>query len=106
MDKQEIINKLKEYIDIIQQYFNLKLVIFYGSYSNNTQTVNSDIDVAIFIEKDKDIDYYNSVVELFKLRENIDYRIEPNLFFYSESGYENASLENYIINNGIILYRR
>jgi uncharacterized protein len=107
MDQQEIIDIVKKYITRIRKQFVLKLVILYGSFSKDTQHKDSDIDVAVFIDKETDIsnDYHKNVVKLFKLREDIDLRIEPNLFYFDKKGYEPASFENYIIQNGIILYK-
>jgi predicted nucleotidyltransferase len=105
MDKREAIELIKRYIEVIKGHFKIKLVVFYGSYTKNAQHQDSDIDVAVFIEKEPDKKYYDSVVQLFKLRHNITLDIEPNLFYYDKDGYEPASFENYIIQNGIVLYK-
>jgi predicted nucleotidyltransferase len=105
MDKQEALRKVQQYIEIIKKYFKLKLVVFYGSYTREEQYDESDIDIAVFIDQRPDKDYYKNVVTLFRLRKQVDLRIEPNLFYWDESGYEPASFENYIIQNGIIMYK-
>jgi predicted nucleotidyltransferase len=105
MDKIEVLEKVNRYIEIIKDYFKIKLVVFYGSYVNGAPHENSDIDIAVFIENKQDLSYYQNVVTLFRLRKKVDLSIEPNLFYYDENGYEPASFENYIIQNGIIMYK-
>jgi predicted nucleotidyltransferase len=76
MDKNEVIEKLKLYTEIIKEHFPVKLVILYGSYVKESQHYDSDIDVAVVLEKHEenilDIEH-----KLFKLRRAIDLRIEP-----------------------------
>jgi predicted nucleotidyltransferase len=105
MDKQEALKKVQQYIEIIQKYFKLKLVVFYGSYTREDPHEESDIDIAIFIDQELNQDYYKNVVTLFRLRKQVDLSIEPNLFYWDENGYEPASFENYIIKNGITMYK-
>lgn len=79
MDKREAIEKVAEYIDVIKQHFPIKLVAIYGSYINGIPNEHSDIDVAVIIDK-FDSDFLDTEVMLYKLRRNIDSRIEPKLF--------------------------
>jgi uncharacterized protein len=105
MDQKEIIEIVIKYINLIKTHFKLRLVVLYGSYSRGNQHTDSDIDVAVFIKNEKNQDHYVNTVKLYKLRMGIDDRIEPNLFYFDENGYEPASFENYIIQNGIVMYK-
>ena len=79
MDKREIINKLKIYVSLLNQYFDLDKVILYGSYVNGNPTEDSDIDVAIVVKKLSG-DYFSYTPLIWKLRRQVDDRIEPIIF--------------------------
>ncbi len=107
MDKKEIRATLENYIEVLKQNFKVKLVILFGSYSKGTSKKNSDIDIAIFVEKDKkELDYVEESAMLFKLGRKIDVRIEPNLFYVEELiNCEKASFVNDILTTGEIIYK-
>lgn len=102
MDKKEVIEKLKKYTNLLKQYFPIKSVILFGSYSRGNAREDSDIDVAVVI-KNLDKDPLLSEAELFKLRRQIDSRIEPVLF---EDGQKDPSgfFQN-ILETGDIIYQ-
>lgn len=65
--------KLEEsHIDVWRMYL-------FGSQVKGTATPDSDIDIAVFLDRD-DIDGFNEQVELMKLRWDIDLDIEPHAF--------------------------
>ena len=107
MDKKEIRTNLENYIEALKQNFEVKLVILFGSYAQGTQKENSDIDIAIFVEKDgKGLDYVEESALLFKLVRKIDVRIEPTLFYAEElKNYEKASFVHDILTTGEIIYQ-
>ncbi|GJQ58365.1 MAG: nucleotidyltransferase domain-containing protein [Candidatus Scalindua sp. AMX11] len=107
MDKKEIKAKLENYIESLKQNFNVKLVILFGSQVKGTSKKNSDIDIAIFVEKDgKGLDYVEQSALLFKLVRRVDVRIEPTLFYAEElNNYEKASFVNDILTTGEIIYQ-
>ncbi len=78
MDKEEVINKVKEYSNLLKKYIPFEKVYLYGSYVKNINNPNSDIDVAIVVNK-LDADYFTIQPLLWKLRREIDDRIEPVL---------------------------
>ncbi|MGE5343190.1 MAG: nucleotidyltransferase domain-containing protein [Candidatus Omnitrophota bacterium] len=102
MDKTEVIEKLKGYTERIKKYFAIRMVILFGSYSKNTAREDSDIDVAVVLDRfPKDI--LSAEVELFKLRRQIDSRIEPVLF---EIGQQDPSgFLQEILQTGDIIYQ-
>ncbi len=59
-------------------HFDLDKVYLFGSYAKNTNKPDSDIDVAIIVNKIKG-DYFSTTPILWKLRRQIDDRIEPIL---------------------------
>ena len=60
MNKQDIIQKLKDNKDIIEKYGITKLFLF-GSYARNEATEDSDIDLVYENDSDKPISYIDYV---------------------------------------------
>lgn len=78
MDQAEAINKVKEYKLLLNKHFTLETVYLFGSYARNTNRADSDIDVAIVVNHIEG-DYFSIHPLLWKLRRQIDDRIEPIL---------------------------
>jgi uncharacterized protein len=78
MDKGEAINKVKEYSILLKKHIPLEKVYLFGSYAKNTNRTDSDIDVAIVVKKIEG-DFFAIQPLLWKLRRQIDDRIEPIL---------------------------
>jgi predicted nucleotidyltransferase len=99
MDKIEVIEKLKDYIILLEKHFDLDQVILFGSYASGNFNENSDIDVAVIVKKING-DYFSTVPLLWKLRRQIDDRIEPVLF---EKGRDDSGFLTGIIKYGIVI---
>jgi predicted nucleotidyltransferase len=78
VDKKEAINKVKAYRLLLNEHFQLENVYLFGSYAKNTNREDSDIDVAIVVNHIEG-DYFSVTPLLWKLRRQIDDRIEPIL---------------------------
>ncbi|HPR33981.1 MAG TPA: nucleotidyltransferase domain-containing protein [Prolixibacteraceae bacterium] len=78
MDKREAIEKVKMYKRLLTNHINFEKIYIYGSYAKNTFGDESDIDVAIVVDQ-MDNDYFSVNPLLWKLRREIDDRIEPIL---------------------------
>lgn len=79
-DKDLIYKKINEYIDVLKKnHIPVWRLYLYGSYTKNTYNSESDIDLAIFLEKD-DLDGFEEDSTLMKLRRIVDFRIEPHPF--------------------------
>lgn len=78
MDKGEAINKVRQYRLLLQNYLSFEKIYLFGSYARNTNREDSDIDVAIVVNH-IDGDYFSINPLLWKLRRQIDDRIEPIL---------------------------
>ena len=94
-------------VEALKQNFKVKLVVLFGSYAKGNPEEYSDIDVAVFVEKDgKGLDYVEESAMLFTLVRNIDVRIEPTLFYTEElEKYEKASFINDILTTGELIYQ-
>ncbi len=78
MDKGEAINKVREYSILLKKYIPFEKVYLFGSYAKNTNRSDSDIDVAIVVNK-LEGDFFTIHPLLWKLRRQVDDRIEPIL---------------------------
>jgi predicted nucleotidyltransferase len=97
MDKTEVIGKVKEYGTLLRKHFALEKIYLFGSYAKNTYNDDSDIDVAIVVGH-IDGDYFAIHPLLWKLRRQIDDRIEPILI---ERDNDKAGFLSEIKKNGI-----
>lgn len=97
MDKREAITKVEEYSLLLKQYFPLEKVYLFGSYAKNTNRADSDIDVAIVVSHIEG-DYFSIHPLLWKLRRQVDDRIEPILI---EKDNDNSGFLSEILKYGI-----
>jgi len=79
-DKQLIHRKIRDYVQTLERS-NVPVwrLYLYGSYAKDTYYADSDIDLAVFWDRD-DIDGFDEDVLLRKLCWDIDLRIEPHSF--------------------------
>ena len=76
---QRITRTVKKYIDsVVKQQPGLVSAFIFGSYANNSQRLESDIDVALVIDNLSDFDRFDTLVRLMLLASQIDNRIEPH----------------------------
>ena len=78
MDKREIIEKLRKYKKLVSDQMDIEEIILFGSHAAGTSSVDSDIDVAVVVKK-LEGDFFSIRPILWKLRREIDDRIEPVL---------------------------
>jgi predicted nucleotidyltransferase len=97
MDKREAIKKAKAYMVLLKDHFPLENVYLFGSYAKGTNREDSDIDVAIVVNH-IDGDYFSVNPLLWKLRRQIDDRIEP---FLIEKEFDEADFLGEIKKYGI-----
>jgi uncharacterized protein len=100
MDKATAIKRVREYAEIIKTHFNVDKVILYGSYSRDSAHKDSDIDVAVVLNQVDD-DFLATEAKLFRLRREIDTRIEPVLL---EGSNDKSGFLEEILKNGEIIY--
>ena len=79
MDKSEIIDKVLRYKKLlVSNHFDIDKVILFGSYARGSQREDSDIDVAVVVNSIEGA-YFSYAPLLWKLRRQVDDRIEPVL---------------------------
>ncbi len=79
MDKEQALNKVRLYKLLLKEYFDLEKVYLFGSYAKGTNREDSDIDVAVVV-RELTGDYFSTTPLFWKLRRQIDARIEPVIF--------------------------
>jgi predicted nucleotidyltransferase len=89
MDQSEVLTKVRLFGERVRNRFPVKEIILYGSYVNGHPTEDSDIDVAVVLEKEPEGNFLEASAELFGMRRTIDLRIEPILLVenHDESGF-------------------
>ncbi len=83
INQSEAIRIAKEYKDLLRLNLKFSELILFGSYSNDSARPDSDIDIAVVVESSND-DFFTQVPLLWKLRRQIDFRIEPILIDKSD----------------------
>lgn len=101
MDKEQVIELLKRYSEVVQNIFNVKKVVLYGSFARGDQNEWSDIDVAIFLNERKE-DILTAESKLHKLRRDIDLRIEPVIL---DEEKDRSGFAKEVLKSGIVIYQ-
>lgn len=96
-----VINSINRYTELVKEILPVSMVILYGSYAKGTEKEWSDIDIAVVTDKFEG-DIIEAEYNLFKLRRQIDDRIEPVLFRGTDD--KSGFLES-ILTYGKIIYR-
>jgi len=78
MDNEEVIENLKVYKQLLSKHMNFDEMILFGSYAKGNARDDSDVDVAIVV-KTLTGDYFSTRPLLWKIRREVDDRIEPVL---------------------------
>ncbi len=102
MDKREVLEKLKKFSEIVVEKYNPLKIVLFGSYAKGTNKEESDIDVAVIVEK-IDGSFLEKEAGLYKIRRNIDENIEPVLF---EEGSDKSGFLESILSYGEVIYQR
>lgn len=102
MDKATVIEHVKTYADLVRRNFDVKSIMLFGSYARDAARDESDIDVAVIMDK-LDGDWMTAASKLHKLARNIDINIEPVILLTSHD--ESGFLEH-VLKTGEVIYNR
>src|SRR5436309_3153231 len=78
MDQKQVIRKVKAFAELVRRHLPVCDIFLYGSYAQGRARRYSDIDVAVVVDHYSG-DLLNMKAMLFRLRRQIDVRIEPLL---------------------------
>jgi len=85
-NRTDIIKKVRAYQSLVKKSsFPMKIekVYLFGSHAKGNFRQDSDIDVAFVVNKWKG-DYFDVIPPIWRLTEQIDYRIEPHVIVPEE----------------------
>ena len=99
MDKSEVISIVSKYKVLVSRHFDIENVILFGSYAKGNQKEDSDIDVAVVVNS-IDLDFFTYAPLLWKLRREINDRIEPILI---EKNKDESGFLKEILKTGFII---
>jgi len=97
MGKNEAIELLRLYKSVLSKHLDFDKLYMYGSFAKGTNNEDSDIDVAVIVDRLNE-DYFDITPLLWRLRREIDLRIEPVLL---EKGRDDSGFLQEITENGI-----
>lgn len=100
MDKIKALEKATQYANLVIKKIQAEKVVLYGSYAKDNWKNDSDIDIAIVVKTIED-DILEIETMLYKLRRNIDDRIEPILL---EEKNDKSGFLNEVLKYGQIIY--
>jgi predicted nucleotidyltransferase len=99
-DKQQLIQRLREELKLLEKEIPLLLVVLFGSYAKGNYTVASDVDLLVVYEGEERKDIFATVKKTVSIP-----RLEPHV--YSESEYEELKGSVYrMIENGVVLFSK
>lgn len=78
MDKEQAIELARKYKSLLEEHLPVKALYLYGSFSKGTYTKDSDIDIAVVVDRLNN-DYFADTPILWKLKRKISNLIEPVL---------------------------
>ena len=99
MDKSEVVNILIKYETLVSKHFDIDKIILFGSYAKENQRDDSDIDVAVIVNS-IDQDFFSYAPLLWKLRREVDDRIEPILI---EKNNDESGFLKEVLASGLII---
>jgi len=100
LDQETALEHAKVYAKLVGEQINPTKIVLYGSFAKGNWNENSDIDIAVIVNKIDD-DFLELSKRLNKLTRNIDNRIEPVLLQIDE---DRSGFLSSILKTGITLY--
>lgn len=94
MDKEQVLEKVRNIIPVIQRHITLDFLVLFGSYVKGNLHEHSDIDIAV-VSRDvpKEILNDNVINALIDIRD-IDLKFEPH--FYRLDKWQSATDDSFI----------
>jgi predicted nucleotidyltransferase len=99
MDNAEVINKLKRYKKLLSKFMKFDAMILFGSHARGNANEDSDVDVAVVVEKLSG-DFFSTRPLLWKIRREVDDRIEPVLI---DKSHDDSGFLSEVMKHGVII---
>ncbi|OHB44308.1 MAG: hypothetical protein A2Y13_11620 [Planctomycetes bacterium GWC2_45_44] len=81
---QEVKESVKRFGECVSRELPVRKVLLYGSYAKGSARIDSDIDVAVFVDYPDHKQRLKLAAKLFHFAGDIDINIEPKCFFWDE----------------------
>lgn len=102
MDKEQALKLVEQFSQAIRSTYEPEMVVLYGSYAQGTSRGSSDIDVAVIVDRIEG-DFLEAEAGLYRIRRQIDDRIEPILL---ETSQDQSGFLDTVLRTGEIVYER
>lgn len=91
MDQEQALRIAREYAAAVRKIMDSSAIFLYGSCAKGTATKDSDIDIAVVVDKLPG-DYLSTMTDLWRLTRSVDHSIEPVLLIQADdqSGFLSA----------------
>jgi predicted nucleotidyltransferase len=105
MVENDITIVLEKYVQMVVSFISPREIILYGSQVRGTTHQDSDIDVAIIVDRfdGSAENFFETWTELFAMCDGIDLRIEPILL---EAENDRSGFLAHVRHTGQVLYSR
>ncbi len=100
MDRKTAIDLVRQFSWLIVKVLPVSRIVLYGSHARGNAHPESDIDVAVIVDQLKG-DFLELQTTLFRLRRDIDLRIEPILL---EEGSDAGGFIKEVLSTGVQIY--
>ncbi|WP_157493061.1 nucleotidyltransferase domain-containing protein [Desulfonatronovibrio magnus] len=100
MVKDQITGIAKQFALNLVQEISPRKVILYGSWVSGHPGEDSDIDVAVIVDR-IDVDYLDLLTRIYQIANNVDTRIEPVLI---EENHDPSGFLRHITDHGEIIF--
>lgn len=100
MDQNKITTIAKNYAEKVVSHFQVKKVVLFGSHAKGTSNQDSDIDIAVIVDQ-LESDFLESEAKLYRLRREINARIEPILL---EETNDSSGFIHQVMHEGKIIF--
>jgi len=101
LDKEAVINIVKQYADVVTKEFSPSAIVLFGSYVNGNPHEDSDIDVGVVFNGFTG-DRLQTSSRLWRLCRDISMDLEPH-FLDSEKDF--LGFVKFVLKTGLIVYQ-
>jgi predicted nucleotidyltransferase len=103
---KHIVDSLIEFENDLSKHFSFYSIVVFGSYSDNQQTRNSDLDVAIFVDSESKKNIVEAVLRSFSLKSliKIDGQIITKTEFLKMLSVDYENLGKQIVKKHLAFY--
>ena len=102
MDRATAFDHVRQYADLVRRHFDVRSIVLFGSYASGSQREDSDIDVAVVLDRLVD-DWLTSAAKLYKLTRDIDLSIEPIIL---QPDHDRSGFLQHVLETGEVIYSR